>query len=66
MRTSVAPGTYALIVDAFSMAAGPYTLNVRGTLAAGASCADPLVAAGVLACPTGTKCQGRRVRPVSR
>lgn len=56
-RTNVAPGTYALIVDAFSTQSGPYTLNVRGTLASGASCADPLVAAGVLACPTGTTCQ---------
>ena len=56
-RFNVAPGTYALIVDAFGTQAGAYTLNVRGTLASGASCADPLVAAGVLACPTGQTCQ---------
>ncbi|MBK9035420.1 MAG: PPC domain-containing protein [Myxococcales bacterium] len=62
-RTAVAPGTYAVIVDGFAAAAGAYTLNVRGTLAAGASCADPLVTAGVLACPTGTTCQAGLCQP---
>jgi hypothetical protein len=62
-RTAVAAGSYALIVDAYSTAAGAYTLNVHGTLAAGSPCTDPLVAAGVLTCVAGTSCQAGSCAP---
>ena len=62
-RTNLAAGTYALIVDGFGAGAGAYTLNVRGTLPAGGSCADPLVGAGVLTCPTGSTCQAGTCAP---
>ena len=62
-RTNLTAGTYAVIVDGFNASAGAYTLNVRGTLATGGSCADPLVAAGVLACPAGTTCQAGTCAP---
>ena len=64
-RTNVAPGGYAILVDhyAFAGTSGPYVLNVRGTIAAGSSCNDPLVAAGVLACAVGTTCQANVCSP---
>jgi hypothetical protein len=36
---------------------------VHGVLPAGGSCASPLVAAGVLACPTGQTCQAGTCAP---
>jgi len=58
-------GTYAFIIDGFSddFDAGAYLLNVRGTIASGSSCNDPLVTAGVLRCATGTTCQTNVCRP---
>ena len=57
-RTNVAPGTYTVIVDGWSSGSGTYTLNVRGTIADGNSCADPLVGAGILSCNPGMVCAG--------
>ena len=57
-RTNVAPGIYTIVVDGWSTGSGSYTLNVRGTIMNGASCADPLVAAGVLTCGAGHACSG--------
>ena len=56
--TSVAAGTYFIIVDGYSGADGAYNLAVTGTVAAGTACDSPLFASGVLSCPTGTTCGG--------
>jgi hypothetical protein len=56
---NLAAGTYAISVAAYSTSSnGPFTLNVHGTIASGSSCESPLVTTGVLACATGTTCQG--------
>jgi hypothetical protein len=56
---NVPPGNYAIQVDGYSTTNnGPFTLNVKGTVAPMTSCTSPLFAAGVLACPTGTTCTG--------
>ena len=57
-RTAVAPGTYAVVVDGWGSGSGTYSLNINGQLTAGAACNDPMVAAGVLSCPTGFACSG--------
>jgi hypothetical protein len=63
-QTNVTPGNYAIVVDTFGTTTpAAYTLNVRGTIAAGNSCDDPLVAAGVLTCATGTTCQANVCSP---
>jgi len=62
-RPDVAAGSYAIIVDGYAGHAGQYTLHVRGTIASGSSCNDPLVGAGVLACVTGTTCQAGLCAP---
>ncbi len=59
-QANVAPGTYAIMVDGFSTASGAYTLNVRGTVAAGQVCTSALFTSGVLACAgtcNGSVCQ---------
>jgi hypothetical protein len=61
--TNVAPGNYAIQVDGYSTSNnGPFTLNVKGTVAPMTSCTSPLFASGVLACPTGTTCTGSPLR----
>jgi hypothetical protein len=56
-QTNVAAGTYGIVVDTYGgSTVNAYHLNVSGTIAAGGSCNDPLVAAGVLACAAGTTC----------
>jgi hypothetical protein len=57
-RTAVAPGTYAVVVDGWGTGSGTYSLTINGQLTAGAACNDPMVAAGVLSCPTGFACSG--------
>ena len=58
-QTNLAAGPYAVVVDGFSATSnGPFTLNVRGTVATGTACTHALFAGGVLACPTGTTCNG--------
>jgi hypothetical protein len=57
--SNVAAGNYAIQVDAGGTTTTTNTdflLNVRGTVAAGTACTDPLFTAGVLNCPTGTTC----------
>jgi hypothetical protein len=57
-KTNVAAGNYAIIVDGFNFTGGSgvtgmYTLNVKGTVAAGQSCSSPLFNGGanaVLSC----------------
>ena len=56
--TSVAAGTYAVIVDGFSGESGAYTLHTHGIVASGTACGSQLFTTGVLACPTGTTCTG--------
>jgi len=54
---NVAPGNYAIQVDAYQSNTGDaFKLHVKGTVAAQTACTSPLFAAGVLACPTGTTC----------
>jgi hypothetical protein len=51
------PGNYAIQVDGFSTSNnGAFTLNVKGTVAPGTVCTDPLFTSGVLVCPMGTSC----------
>ncbi|MBK9029818.1 MAG: hypothetical protein IPL61_00495 [Myxococcales bacterium] len=57
-RANMAPGAYSIVVDGWSSGSGTYTLNLRGDLLAGGACNDPLVAAGVLFCPSGYACGG--------
>lgn len=63
--SNVQPGNYAIIVDGFNGEAGAFTLNVKGTVAAGTSCSSPLFSGGnnaVLSCPMGTNCsQGTQI-----
>jgi large repetitive protein len=60
--SNVPAGSYTIQVDAYSGGIDPlanegaFTLNVRGTVAAGAACTSPLFATGVLACPVGQSC----------
>ena len=49
-RSNVAAGTYGLLVEGYFGAIGGYTINVRGTVAAGQPCTHSLFASGVLAC----------------
>jgi hypothetical protein len=59
--TNIGAGGYAVIVDGFGTANGNFTLNVRGTVAAGTPCSSPLFSGGanaVLVCPTGKTCGG--------
>lgn len=57
--TNVAPGNYAIQVDAYGTSNnGAFVLNVKGTVAPMTSCTSPLFGAGVLVCPTGTSCTG--------
>ena len=57
--TNVAAGDYAIQVDSFGSNNNlAIRLNVRGTVAAGTVCTDPLFASGVLACASGTTCNG--------
>ncbi|MGN6104035.1 MAG: hypothetical protein ACTHU0_02930 [Kofleriaceae bacterium] len=58
--TDIAAGNYAIVVDSYQPVTGdnngPFTLNVKGTVAAGTACTSPLFTSGVLVCPTGTSC----------
>ncbi|NVB83104.1 MAG: hypothetical protein HOV81_32295 [Kofleriaceae bacterium] len=59
VRSNVAAGDYSIIVDSYGGNGNnnlPYSLNVRGFVAAGTACTDPLFAAGVLSCTSGTTC----------
>jgi large repetitive protein len=61
VMNGVSPGGYAIVVDGWSALNGAFTLNVFGTVAAGARCDSPLFTGGtnaVLSCPTGTTCTG--------
>jgi hypothetical protein len=53
-----AAGQYFIGVDGYGTSEGTFTLTISGELAAGAACETPLVAAGVLACPSGFACKG--------
>jgi hypothetical protein len=63
--SSVSPGGYAIIVDAYSTGSNTFNLNVQGTVAPGTPCGDTLFSGGanaVLVCPTGTTCTGTPLR----
>ncbi len=56
---NVPAGNYAIQVDSYSTSNnGAFKLHVKGTVAPQTSCSSPLFAAGVLACPMGTTCNG--------
>ncbi len=61
--TDLAAGSYALVVDGYSTGSGTYSLDVHGTVAAGAACTSPLFDSGVLACPSGQYCNGTACTP---
>ena len=54
--SSVAAGTYSVIVDGYDSNTGAFVLNVLGTVAPGTACTSPLFVTGVLECPSGTSC----------
>ncbi|MGE3454747.1 MAG: hypothetical protein AB7O24_06535 [Kofleriaceae bacterium] len=56
--SNLAAGNYAITVTGWAGEAGPYTLNVHGTVAPQTACNSQLFTAGVLSCPTGTACSG--------
>jgi hypothetical protein len=56
--TNLAAGGYGIAIDGWSTGSGNYTLDIRGQLSPNGACNDPLVAAGVLACPVGFACGG--------
>lgn len=57
-RSNVAAGIYAIQVDTYNASANNtnFTLNVKGTVAPGTVCTDPLFTSGVLVCQSGTTC----------
>lgn len=58
---ALAAGTYYFVVDGYSddvFDVGEYSFTVNGTIADGASCESPLVAAGALHCALGSGCIG--------
>jgi hypothetical protein len=59
--SNVSAGNYAVVVDGWSSGNGPFTLNVRGTVAPMTACSPPLFSGGanaVLVCPASTTCTG--------
>ncbi|NVB85062.1 MAG: hypothetical protein HOV81_42235 [Kofleriaceae bacterium] len=56
--SNLAAGTYYFLVDGWSTASGPFTINVSGTIANGASCESALAQSGALTCATGYLCTG--------
>jgi hypothetical protein len=55
--TNLPAGNYAVVMDsAQTSSSGAFTLNARGTVAAGTACTAPQFTSGLLACPTGTAC----------
>ncbi|HUQ05025.1 MAG TPA: hypothetical protein VM261_21125 [Kofleriaceae bacterium] len=55
--SNIASGNYAVVMDSAQVnTAGAFTLNVRGTVAAGTACTAPQFATGLLVCPVGTAC----------
>ncbi len=59
-RNNMAAGEYAIQIDCYDAAVNNTTfqLNVKGTVAAGTACTDPLFTSGVLECAQGTTCTG--------
>ncbi|MBA3397412.1 MAG: hypothetical protein H0T89_32600 [Deltaproteobacteria bacterium] len=58
-QSNLAAGTYYLVVEGYSTTgASPFSLNVVGKIANGASCESPLALSGALTCNTGYTCQG--------
>ena len=55
---NLAAGTYYFLVDGWSSGNGPFTINVSGSIQAGASCESPLAVAGAITCGTGYTCAG--------
>lgn len=64
-RTDQAAGSYAIVVDGWNGAAGPFTLNVHGTVAPGAACNSPLFPSGALTCAAGEFCNGVQCMPAA-
>jgi hypothetical protein len=61
--SNVPAGEYGVIVDGW-IGNGDYMLSVRGTVAPGAACTDPLFATGVLVCPANHICTGGTCQPL--
>jgi hypothetical protein len=56
--TSVAAGTYYVVVDGFSTASNNWTLITTGTVQPGASCESALFESGAFTCTSGFACSG--------
>lgn len=55
---ALAAGTYYYLIDGYGSGSGTYTINVSGTIAAGASCESMLATSGALTCSSGYACSG--------
>jgi hypothetical protein len=56
---NLAAGTYYFVVDGFfTTSTGPFTVNVSGKIANGASCESALAQSGALTCGNGFACKG--------
>ncbi|MBA3539088.1 MAG: hypothetical protein H0T79_05630 [Deltaproteobacteria bacterium] len=58
VATNLPAGTYYYVVDGYSTGSGPYTVNISGTIAPGASCEGALATSGALTCGPGYACKG--------
>ncbi|MEO8700209.1 MAG: hypothetical protein ABI867_09200 [Kofleriaceae bacterium] len=56
--TSVAAGTYYVVVDGFSTVDGDFTLETTGEVAPGGSCESVLFQSGAFTCTSGFACSG--------
>ena len=54
--TNVAPGTYYIIVDAWSTSSGAYNLNVSGVIQTGQPCNPAQISSGLFSCQGGGAC----------
>jgi hypothetical protein len=57
IRTNVAAGTYAIIVDGFGTEEGTYRLLVHGVALPGSACTSELFSQGALQCAVNESCQ---------
>jgi hypothetical protein len=56
--TSIAAGTYYVVVDGFSSGSGNFTVETTGQVAPGQSCESALFQSGAFTCTNGFACKG--------
>jgi hypothetical protein len=56
-------GNYGIVVDGY-FGDGNFMLGIRGTVASGAACTDPLFSTGVLVCPANHICTAGTCQPL--